>query len=1014
MAVPARLRKPSSTPSRTIPTGCARPRRGGLALAAPGGSAGGALGGAGGLARFRLRGVALLLALGARAEKVEDLLADLLQLQAEVHEDLGGHAVLLAEQAEQEVLRPHVVVVQVPRLLDGVLDDLLGPRRLRELAHRHHLGSALDQLLHLQAHLAEIDVQVLEDVGADAGALLHQTQEDVLRPDVLVVEALGFLVRQGHHLAGSIGQSLEHAGLLLAAVAAWTTLRIRRADIRNPDREPRADRRRPPLEAPPPQPAPPAGPKGGSAEAAAGLRAAPANLERQMHPRFPAIPTLGHRAARGATAWRRAAGFALLVVLTGLLAPRALGMPRQGAMKGLKAISAANEQVALHVQQENDANVLVEISPLIAQTTTVQVQVGTDVRAKQTMQFKPLQTVSIRAPHTATEPLTILVGNHVVYRSNAAQAEANPTTAFTSAQTALQQRDLAQAKARYEATLAQNPNDAAALIGLGALYVQLHNGYEAVNVLTRARAQNPSSAEAAYCYGLAQREWGTTAEAQEAFKTALDSAEWQVPAALQLAELAIAAKQYAAALTYVQKGLAQQPSHALLLATKAVIHRLKGQTALAQTAVTGLLKTDPLNTIALVEQWILSKNTTKKQALTQNLLTTDAFMEVALWYARMGRTEDASALLNVYDEQVKRHKVAAHPEPYFWLGEWAFVQPTAAMKPYDRAKAWYQKAVGMSAEGITFFRPESAGVLHRAYEILPHWKTALYWAQLRAHALDPQLALQLLDDQADRPDFAPFYAFRASLREATRPQDAQTDLERAAQLAPSEWRYGVLLNQFFRRQNKPAKALDVIRTYLQRLPGKEMVGIEFAKTAYEQNEFALCADVLRDQFITPSSQNTDAQRYWRDCNLRMAFNGIKARQYAPAMEATKAAMSRPARLGTPPADQDLRLVEFTEALVWEGLGKPEKAAEGFQKVANFSPNNEFTPADGLTALALESLRRPQDAIRGVRAALARNPQNPFARWTDLYFKNAQDDPTPEMMTNREFVMTLKLLESLAK
>lgn len=683
-------------------------------------------------------------------------------------------------------------------------------------------------------------------------------------------------------------------------------------------------------------------------------------------------------------------------------------------MKGLKAISAANEQVALHVQQENDANVLVEISPLIAQTTTVQVQVGTDVRAKQTMQFKPLQTVSIRAPHTATEPLTILVGNHVVYRSNAAQAEANPTTAFTSAQTALQQRDLAQAKARYEATLAQNPNDAAALIGLGALYVQLHNGYEAVNVLTRARAQNPSSAEAAYCYGLAQREWGTTAEAQEAFKTALDSAEWQVPAALQLAELAIAAKQYAAALTYVQKGLAQQPSHALLLATKAVIHRLKGQTALAQTAVTGLLKTDPLNTIALVEQWILSKNTTKKQALTQNLLTTDAFMEVALWYARMGRTEDASALLNVYDEQVKRHKVAAHPEPYFWLGEWAFVQPTAAMKPYDRAKAWYQKAVGMSAEGITFFRPESAGVLHRAYEILPHWKTALYWAQLRAHALDPQLALQLLDDQADRPDFAPFYAFRASLREATRPQDAQTDLERAAQLAPSEWRYGVLLNQFFRRQNKPAKALDVIRTYLQRFPGKEMVGIEFAKTAYEQNEFALCADVLRDQFITPSSQNTDAQRYWRDCNLRMAFNGIKARQYAPAMEATKAAMSRPARLGTPPADQDLRLVEFTEALVWEGLGKPEKAAEGFQKVANFSPNNEFTPADGLTALALESLRRPQDAIRGVRAALARNPQNPFARWTDLYFKNAQDDPTPEMMTNREFVMTLKLLESLAK
>ena len=185
--------------------------RGGLALAAAGGGA--ALLRAG-LLGLRLRGllgrlVALLLRAGA--EQVQDLLAHLLELQAEVHEHLGGDAVVLAQQAEQQVLGADVVVVEVARFLDRVLDDLLRARGLRQLAHGHHLGAALDELLHLEAHLAQVDVQVLQHVRADARAFLHQAEQDVLGPDVLVVEPLGLLVGQGHDLAGPIGESFEHA-----------------------------------------------------------------------------------------------------------------------------------------------------------------------------------------------------------------------------------------------------------------------------------------------------------------------------------------------------------------------------------------------------------------------------------------------------------------------------------------------------------------------------------------------------------------------------------------------------------------------------------------------------------------------------------------------------------------------------------------------------------------------------------------------------------------------------------
>ena len=117
----------------------------------------------------------------AVAQQVEHFLADLFQLQAEVHQHLGRHAFLLAEQAQQDVLGADVVVVEVAGLFHRVFDDLLGPRRLRQLAHRDHVGAALDELLHLEADLAQIDVEVLQHVGRHPAAFLDQTQAGCAR-----------------------------------------------------------------------------------------------------------------------------------------------------------------------------------------------------------------------------------------------------------------------------------------------------------------------------------------------------------------------------------------------------------------------------------------------------------------------------------------------------------------------------------------------------------------------------------------------------------------------------------------------------------------------------------------------------------------------------------------------------------------------------------------------------------------------------------------------------------------
>ena len=68
-----------------------------------------------------------LLALEA-GEQLDDLLADPVEVGAELDEHLGGDALALADQAEQDVLGADVVVTELQRLAQGQLEDLLGAR----------------------------------------------------------------------------------------------------------------------------------------------------------------------------------------------------------------------------------------------------------------------------------------------------------------------------------------------------------------------------------------------------------------------------------------------------------------------------------------------------------------------------------------------------------------------------------------------------------------------------------------------------------------------------------------------------------------------------------------------------------------------------------------------------------------------------------------------------------------------------------------------------------------------
>ena len=151
-------------------------------------------------------------------EKLDDSLANLLQLGSELLQHLGGDSLALTDQAEEDVLGPDVVVAELECLTQAELEHLLCPGGERNVAGRGLLPLA-DDLDHFLAHGGKIDVQALQRLGGDALTLVEQPEQYVLGTDVVVVEEPRLFLGQNNDPAGPIREPLKQFGLLSLAYA---------------------------------------------------------------------------------------------------------------------------------------------------------------------------------------------------------------------------------------------------------------------------------------------------------------------------------------------------------------------------------------------------------------------------------------------------------------------------------------------------------------------------------------------------------------------------------------------------------------------------------------------------------------------------------------------------------------------------------------------------------------------------------------------------------------------------
>ena len=148
---------------------------------------------------------------GRLAEDAGGFGADALEVDAEAFEDAGRDAFAFADESQEQVLGADVAVVEAAGLIDGELDDLLRSWREADLAEDGAVATSNDEL-DRGADLVQLHAQVGKHLGGDAIAFAHQSEEDVLGADIVVVEAVGFFLCERQHAACALGELVEPIG----------------------------------------------------------------------------------------------------------------------------------------------------------------------------------------------------------------------------------------------------------------------------------------------------------------------------------------------------------------------------------------------------------------------------------------------------------------------------------------------------------------------------------------------------------------------------------------------------------------------------------------------------------------------------------------------------------------------------------------------------------------------------------------------------------------------------------
>ena len=133
-------------------------------------------------------------------QHVQQFAPRLFQIHAEVAQNLSGHAVAVTDEAQEQVFRAHIRVVEFLGFPVCHCQDFAHPGGVRDVALRLGFRAPAYLFLHLFAHGGKLHAQIFQDGDGHALAQLEQAEQKVFGSYVMMIEAVRFPARMRQHL----------------------------------------------------------------------------------------------------------------------------------------------------------------------------------------------------------------------------------------------------------------------------------------------------------------------------------------------------------------------------------------------------------------------------------------------------------------------------------------------------------------------------------------------------------------------------------------------------------------------------------------------------------------------------------------------------------------------------------------------------------------------------------------------------------------------------------------------
>ena len=414
-------------------------------------------------------------------------------------------------------------------------------------------------------------------------------------------------------------------------------------------------------------------------------------------------------------------------------------------VKQIKGFVKANQLGAINVKRDKGW-LKIYFSPLQNINDELKVMDGNKLIYSKSVRLQTMQPFSdsVQAQENSGPLLVTLGENKLIYNSSpAADVLGRPLEApkdfdwnsvyglYVQGKENMVQRFYQKAKDKLEECLKKDPNFLPALNELALLMLRNMEYKQAYTLARKALSIDTYDPAANYYYGLANIRLGNITNAIDGFDIAALSMQYRSAAYTELSKIYFTQKNYTRALDYAIKSLEFNRYNLDAYQLMSVIHRLQQNKAKTQEVLDSISAIDPLNHFSRCEKYLMEKSDAAKQqfvSLIRNEIPHETFLELAIWYHRLGLDEDAANVLNVAPEM---------PEVLYWL---AFLG-----KNSNAGNSLLQKAEAASPFLSFPFRTETATILEWAIQKSNVWKNKYYLGLLNWHLNNLDKARALLE-----------------------------------------------------------------------------------------------------------------------------------------------------------------------------------------------------------------------------------------------------------------------------